>query len=192
MLLLQGLDLRDVRLVIQWGYINSLCILMQRLGRAARDHTLTALGVYFVEPLYFDTYSGKRKRPELDEGQHHSKKKKVTNVDTESTAVRDDENSQCRTDGSTFNGGDNDGQTDGVSMVMDQHNRHTISEPLQVADPSPPMRILPVNADSDVIERAAMYAFINAHLRGYCRRRVTNEYFNNPNLIGENFNVGWS
>jgi len=164
---------------------------MQCLGCAARDHALTALAVYFVEPLYFDTYSGKRKQPELDEGQHHSKKKKVTNMDTESTAVHDDENSQCRTDGSTFNGGDNDGRTDGVSMVVDQHNRHTISE-VQVADPSMPMRILPVNTDSDVIEQAAMYAFINAHLRGYCCRRVTNEYFNNPNLIGENFNIGWS
>ncbi|KAG2341405.1 P-loop containing nucleoside triphosphate hydrolase protein [Suillus weaverae] len=30
-----GLDLQDVRLVIQWGYINSLCILMQQLGCAA-------------------------------------------------------------------------------------------------------------------------------------------------------------
>ncbi|KAG1894466.1 P-loop containing nucleoside triphosphate hydrolase protein [Suillus fuscotomentosus] len=152
-----GLDLRDVRLVNQWGYIDSLCILMQHLGRAARDHALTALAVYFVEPLYFDTYSGKRKWPELDEGQHHTKKKKVTNVDAESTVVHDEENSQCRTDGGTLNGGDNDGRTDGVSMVVDQRNRHTIPE---VAGTSTPMRILPVNADSDVIERAAMVSHI--------------------------------
>jgi len=183
-------------LVIQWGFINSLCVLMQRLGRAARDHTLTALAVYFVEPLYFDTYSGKRKRPALEEGQPYQKKKKVAILDAESTAVHREENSQHRGDSDALDRGEDDELTNDISMVVDQPNERTISDiagntsilttPSAPSSSSPsPAKILPVNADSDVIERAAMYAFINAHLRGFCRRRVTNEYFNNPNLIGE-------
>lgn len=31
----QGLDIRDIELVVYWGYIPSLCTLMQWLGRAA-------------------------------------------------------------------------------------------------------------------------------------------------------------
>jgi superfamily II DNA helicase RecQ len=51
---LQGLDLRDIELVVQWKYTDSLCTLWQRLGRAARDSSTEATGVYIVEPSYTD------------------------------------------------------------------------------------------------------------------------------------------
>ncbi|KAG2115645.1 P-loop containing nucleoside triphosphate hydrolase protein [Suillus cothurnatus] len=169
-----GLDLRDIRLVIQWGFINSLCVLMKRLGRAAQDHTLTALAVYFVEPLRDNRTKRRRK--------------------SQSWMLR--ENSQHRGDSDALDRGEDDELTNDISMVVDQPNERTISDiadntsilttPSALSSSSPsPAKILPVNADSDVIKRAAMYVFINAHLRGFCRRRVTNENFNNPNLIGE-------
>ncbi|KAG2754120.1 P-loop containing nucleoside triphosphate hydrolase protein, partial [Suillus brevipes Sb2] len=49
-----GLDLRDIALVIQWKYTSSLCTLWQRLGRAARDISTEATGIYLVEPQYID------------------------------------------------------------------------------------------------------------------------------------------
>lgn len=45
-------------------------------------------------------------------------------------------------------------------------------------------KILPSGLDNDAVEQSVMYAFINAHLRGLCRRKVADEYFNNPS-IGE-------
>ncbi|KAJ7582033.1 P-loop containing nucleoside triphosphate hydrolase protein [Mycena floridula] len=49
-----GLDVSDVTLVIQWGYVLSLCTLLQRLGRAARNLLIEARAVYFVEGEHFD------------------------------------------------------------------------------------------------------------------------------------------
>lgn len=37
-----GLDVPDVELVVQWGYVGSLCTLMQRLGRAGRSLAVEA------------------------------------------------------------------------------------------------------------------------------------------------------
>ncbi|KAI9437122.1 P-loop containing nucleoside triphosphate hydrolase protein [Lactarius psammicola] len=51
-----GLDLRDIEIVIQWRYMQSLCMLWQRLGRAARDPSKEATGIYMVEPQYLDKH----------------------------------------------------------------------------------------------------------------------------------------
>lgn len=74
-----GLDLRDIKIIVQWGYTSSLCALMQRLGRGARDPLLTAVGIYLVEPIYFDSYKGKRKRPAVEEDSRQNKNKKGSN-----------------------------------------------------------------------------------------------------------------
>ncbi|KAG2158700.1 uncharacterized protein EDB93DRAFT_1040376, partial [Suillus bovinus] len=50
----QGLDLRDIALVIQWKYTSSLCTLWQCLGRAAQDISTEVTGIYLVEPQYID------------------------------------------------------------------------------------------------------------------------------------------
>ncbi|TFK62853.1 P-loop containing nucleoside triphosphate hydrolase protein [Pluteus cervinus] len=68
-----GLDIPDIKLVIQWRYVPSLCTLAQRMGRAARG-TLEGTAIYLVEPKYFDTVekemaaSGKRKWDPDDPG----------------------------------------------------------------------------------------------------------------------------
>ncbi|KAH9010896.1 P-loop containing nucleoside triphosphate hydrolase protein [Lactarius pseudohatsudake] len=49
-----GLDLRDIELVVQWKHTKSFCMLWQRLGRAARDPSTEATGIYIVEPKYMD------------------------------------------------------------------------------------------------------------------------------------------
>jgi len=64
---MKGLDLHDIKIIVQWGYTPSLCALLQRLGCGARDPSLTAVGIYFVELIYFDTYKGKCKRPAVEE-----------------------------------------------------------------------------------------------------------------------------
>jgi len=65
---MQGLNLRGIKLVIQWRYMKSLCSLVQRIGRGVRDPTLDGVGVYFIEPKYLDRKkSKKRKRGEKDD-----------------------------------------------------------------------------------------------------------------------------
>ncbi|KAH9068264.1 hypothetical protein EDB83DRAFT_2199774, partial [Lactarius deliciosus] len=49
-----GLDLRDIEIVVQWRYTQSLCMLWQRLGWAARDPSKEATGIYMIEPQYTD------------------------------------------------------------------------------------------------------------------------------------------
>jgi superfamily II DNA/RNA helicase len=44
----QGLDLRDIELVVQWRYMSSLCTLWQRLGQAAWDPSIEVTGIYMV------------------------------------------------------------------------------------------------------------------------------------------------
>lgn len=58
----QGLDLPDIEVVVQLGYVPSLCTLMQRLGRGARGRGTTAQGVYIVEPTYFHRNQNKKRR----------------------------------------------------------------------------------------------------------------------------------
>ncbi|KAH9014975.1 hypothetical protein EDB85DRAFT_1811510, partial [Lactarius pseudohatsudake] len=50
----QGLDLCDIELVVQWKHTQSLCMLWQCLGHAARDPSKEATGIYIVKPQYMD------------------------------------------------------------------------------------------------------------------------------------------
>ncbi|KAI6142460.1 P-loop containing nucleoside triphosphate hydrolase protein, partial [Pisolithus tinctorius] len=49
-----GIDLPDIKLVIQWQMTRDLCSLWQRLGRGARNPNLQATAVIFVESKFFD------------------------------------------------------------------------------------------------------------------------------------------
>ncbi|KII86188.1 hypothetical protein PLICRDRAFT_114870, partial [Plicaturopsis crispa FD-325 SS-3] len=49
-----GLDLPDIRIVIQWKATCDLCSLWQRFGRAARGLGQEAIAIFFVEKKYFD------------------------------------------------------------------------------------------------------------------------------------------
>jgi superfamily II DNA helicase RecQ len=63
--MMQGVDLPDIELVIQWRATCDLCTLWQRFGRAARDLKLTAKALFLVEPKHFDEVrAGKATRQE--------------------------------------------------------------------------------------------------------------------------------
>ncbi|EGN96635.1 hypothetical protein SERLA73DRAFT_154130 [Serpula lacrymans var. lacrymans S7.3] len=80
-----GLDIRDVELVVQWRYVESLCTLFQRLGHGARDTNLEAVGVYIVEPKYFDRY-----KKAMKEKREKRTKKRKRLVENEEQAAPDE------------------------------------------------------------------------------------------------------
>lgn len=78
---LQGIDLKDIDLVIQWKVTCDPCMLWQRFGRGARDKDLQATALLFVEPKDLDPVDlpegRKRKAAEKDdENQPKSKRAK--------------------------------------------------------------------------------------------------------------------
>lgn len=62
--------MKDIELVIQWKVTCDPCILWQRFGRAARDKSLQATALLFVESKDCDPVEEKktRKRKAVDEG----------------------------------------------------------------------------------------------------------------------------
>ncbi|KAG2741977.1 P-loop containing nucleoside triphosphate hydrolase protein [Suillus brevipes Sb2] len=181
-----GLDLRDITLVIQWGYTPSLCTLMQRLGRAARDPLLTALAVYFVEPLYFDTYRGKRKRPSPQGHISLPARKRAKEKNKASNSRLDREDSEPEDHGGAVSDAEENVEEDMGRDNTAERTHRGLAASTHPQDPpgstEAVAKILPSGLDNDAIEQSAMYAFINAHLRGLCRRKVADEYFNNPSI----------
>lgn len=58
----QGIDLKDIELVIQWKVTCDPCILWQRFGRAARDKSLQATALLLVESKDCDRVEEKKVR----------------------------------------------------------------------------------------------------------------------------------
>ena len=56
----QGIDLKDIELVIQWKVTCDLCILWQRFGRAARDKSLQSTALLLVESKDCDRVEEKK------------------------------------------------------------------------------------------------------------------------------------
>jgi hypothetical protein len=56
------LDLHNIKLVIQWHYVGSLCTLVQRFGHGGQNLSDEVLAIYFVKPKYFDGYAAKIKK----------------------------------------------------------------------------------------------------------------------------------
>ena len=67
---IQGIDLKDIELVVQWKVTCDPCILWQRFGRAARDKCLQATGLLFVESKDCDLVEEPKtcKRKAVEEG----------------------------------------------------------------------------------------------------------------------------
>ncbi|KAF8835722.1 hypothetical protein BDN67DRAFT_912477, partial [Paxillus ammoniavirescens] len=150
-----GLDLRDITLIIQWGYTASLCTLMQRLGRGTRDPSVTAVGIYLCS---------------------HPKKKARSNpqgtrVDQEGER---DEPVQSEAGDEGFDGLELEEEMDTSQPEVDREAQETSRGPSRTVDTLPlpvnPPRtsdspILPRNLENSALERYTMYAFINAHNR---------------------------
>ncbi|KAG0691991.1 P-loop containing nucleoside triphosphate hydrolase protein, partial [Suillus ampliporus] len=158
-----GLDIRDVELVVQWGYIHSLCTLMQRLGRAARDPSIEASGIYFVEKDYKKrkgngTKGNRKRKARVQQGKAH-----------EQPSHRSDHESS-----------DSSSESDG-----DEINDTLAScRNTGVSTSTSPGKLLPLSTGLgiDEFELAVMEVFIEAVNQTICRRRIADEYFGN-NLI---------
>ncbi|KAF7309131.1 ATP-dependent DNA helicase RecQ [Mycena kentingensis (nom. inval.)] len=150
-----GLDLPDIELVIQWGYIASLSTLIQRLGRVGRNPQMQARGVYFVESAHFDAAkaraaeaAAKRKAPEGD-GPAKKKRKgregKIVKIALDAVD-RAEETAWC-----TAN-----------------------------AAPGSPEFPSPNGMDQSEYDERMMSMLVNSASRGLCVRLVANAYFKNP------------
>ena len=51
---MQGIDIPDIRVVVQWKVPSSLLTLWQHFGCAGRDRSQEATAVLLVEKEYFD------------------------------------------------------------------------------------------------------------------------------------------
>lgn len=159
---------------------------MQRLGRGACDPSVMAMGIYLVEPIYFDMYSGKRKRPLVEEGTRPKKKAKVSQSEASGQLARtndeplhseveeDDEdiNDSFNSDAEVTASQDNEMDLERRSEVLPTGNSlPSMVNPSGVSAALPPVptSLLPSDLENGALERAAMYAFINAHSRGFCR-----------------------
>ena len=64
MILIQGLDLPDVRIAVQWKAPKSICAMVQRLGQAVRNKSLRGRGIVISEAKWFDEEIAKQKASE--------------------------------------------------------------------------------------------------------------------------------
>ncbi|KAH7917502.1 P-loop containing nucleoside triphosphate hydrolase protein [Leucogyrophana mollusca] len=74
-----GIDLQDIELIIQWRVTCDLCTLWQRFGRGARNPTLQATALLFVESKYLD--ANRQKKAENKEKRAQKQLKKKRKVD---------------------------------------------------------------------------------------------------------------
>lgn len=203
----------DIELVIQWRYVGSLATITQWLGRGACGFDRKAKGVYLVESKYFDGHpkkvvgvSGmKRKRksgpPQVSKRQktgllalEHLQSEsedddwgELENVDVgmapaqmstdEGLGGAEHGNKGAMvTEGEMAGGGHVAAAVEGVTSTVVQDNGRLP----QTMNSLPKRGTMP----NDEYEFAAMDAFINAKLRGFCRRAVLDEYFENNGKLG--------
>jgi hypothetical protein len=154
--------------MVQWRYTPSLCTLWQRLGRAARDPSNEASGIYLVESQYFDNH---RKEAE-DRATARAEKahKKQLEGATESERVATQKDKDTRTHKGKAGPGTRKKNQPRPSLGLPAHatNKLIVMEPRHQQD----------------YEVAAMDTYINVRLRGICRRQVSDEFFGNgPGML---------
>ncbi|KAF8257524.1 P-loop containing nucleoside triphosphate hydrolase protein [Lactarius quietus] len=142
-------------MAFQWKYTDSLCTLWQHLGRAERDPSNEATGIYIVKPSYMDDQR----------------------VQAEKRAAIRAEKAQQRQQGLDA-GTATDAATSQVKTVP--RKRPCCPHDQCVTDTPRPAGTLIMFEDCHKdVEEAAMDAYINAHLRGICRCGVSDEFFDN-------------
>ncbi|TFK73673.1 P-loop containing nucleoside triphosphate hydrolase protein [Pluteus cervinus] len=171
-----GMDIRDIKLVVQWRRIGSLSVLWQRIGCGARDQVLDATAVYLVEREYTDE---ERQRKE----EEREKKEAKAQAENKKKRKRDEKEEE--------------------STSLPQKKRPRTSQVTPSLDESPSAPIAPKLlvdlcslSDSDLEARykaaekvvltgkrdasCIMDDFVNAKIRGLgCRRRLINLHFEN-------------
>ncbi|KII91007.1 hypothetical protein PLICRDRAFT_553037 [Plicaturopsis crispa FD-325 SS-3] len=199
-----GLDIRDVEVVIQWTYTPSLCTLVQRVGRGGRHPEVEATGIYLVERDHFDWYKQakaeraagqKRKRTGSDRNGEDAapRKRPRGNGATNVSEARERDATEL---GESSGSEDEDEEIENEPRLQEEQFRHT-SSTMAVDDihgtvtaPSPDHTPAPGSSSGKCLpcpkslpweeyEKSAMDVYINAASRHICRRRVTDEYFEN-------------
>lgn len=77
---LQGIDLKDIDLVIQWKVTCDPCMLWQRFGRGARDKDIQATALLFVESKDLDPadqVDGRKRKASEKDDENEPKSKRV-------------------------------------------------------------------------------------------------------------------
>ena len=171
---MQGIDIPDIRVVVQWKVPSSLSTLWQRFGRAGRDRSEEATAVLLAEKEYFDeerklkmARQEKRKRkmaaqlPTISP----SKRPHISSSSIAPPSINRTESNGDSADesGSDISGGEEDWR------LREMYTRYTERE-RRTAKPK----------KRKVDVEAAMDDFINAKSYGMsCRRMTLNVYFEN-------------
>ncbi|PPR03854.1 hypothetical protein CVT26_000852 [Gymnopilus dilepis] len=169
-----GLDIPDIELIIQWRYVPSLCTLFQRVGRAGRGKGTRATGIYLVEPQYFDGHKnkviGKRKRS--SKAKYVPQKMQRTEAPVRLVTEQEEEVVEEEED--------EPGERD-QDVGVEEEEGDVPLHPTARGEARQYLVSLPATTGlaPDEYEAIAMDLFINARLRGRCRRGVINEYFGN-------------
>ncbi|KAI0045264.1 P-loop containing nucleoside triphosphate hydrolase protein, partial [Auriscalpium vulgare] len=156
-----GLDMRDVRIVAQWKANKASTIkICQRAGRGARDLSLTATAIIFVEPSLFDKEDKAAKPPNA------SKRK-----ETPASSLPDRSAKRRRSaDGAAVAG-------EGPANI--EGNRYRKND--KDAKPTQKKRGKGKGDNADI--EPALSDLINAPTRGIkCRRKIWTIFFGNDQL----------
>lgn len=176
LILNQGLDISDIELVIQWRYVSSLCTLMQRLGRGGRGHGKEAIGLYLVEPSYFDDPNLKRGRGTADEGNRErpSKRRKPMASKLDSNVPDEIQDASMAA-------------ISEISAPAEQAEigpNNSLPKTV-VTDPAAIPNFPSLNSQASAeYEDEVMRLYINSKQCDVCRRAVSNRYFGN-HLVGK-------
>ncbi|KAI9437493.1 P-loop containing nucleoside triphosphate hydrolase protein, partial [Lactarius indigo] len=157
-----GLDLHDVELVVQWKHTQSLCMLWQRLGRAARDPSKEATGIYIVEPQYMDHCRVQAEQRVASQAER-SRLQEVPDTENVASSPR----RQVRVEG---------GHKGCPRTRKKPHHQPNQSGSMV---PHATGNLIIQEQRHQDYEAAAMDAYINTRSRGICRRRIPNEFFGN-------------
>ncbi|KAI9436672.1 P-loop containing nucleoside triphosphate hydrolase protein, partial [Lactarius indigo] len=159
-----GLDLRNIKLVVQWKHTKSFCMLWQRLGRAARDPSTEATRIYIVKPKFMDRCMQTRQKAAMNAGKSQQRQlhgvPDTVDVTSTSTSVHV--------------------QSGKAGPSSRKRPRHQCDQPEPDSGASHTTGRLIVQEEKHKnYEEAAMDAYINAHSRGVCRCGISNEFFGN-------------
>ncbi|KAH9032208.1 P-loop containing nucleoside triphosphate hydrolase protein, partial [Lactarius hengduanensis] len=160
-----GLDLRDIEIVVQWRYTQSLCMLWQRLGRAARDPSREATGIYMVEPQYTDQ---RRIRADKKASEHTEKARQK-----KSQGIADANSGPSRLTRKRVRS-----HEEGAGHSMRKKSQRHVGRP-EVLTPQTAGKLIVKEERHESYEVAAMDTYINARQRGICRRKISDEFFGN-------------
>ena len=70
----QGLDIRDVAIVVQWKVPRDLNTVMQHFGLGARDPELQAVAILIAEPSWFYEVQMKKQQTRESRRRRHAEK----------------------------------------------------------------------------------------------------------------------